>query len=156
MVVCCAAQEASVPHPWVINRNDFHVYVAPWHFNKTKDFCGGNASQCHSKFQVNHAKHLFLFSSFRQGVKVVIKHKSIIRLPWNLVTLKGGIRAHPDTKFDCISINGHKVINNYLWKITPICDRISENHPYGCKWHSKYLALRNSIQHWISTYLWLQ
>jgi len=23
-----------------------------------------------------------------------------------------------------------------------ICDRILENHPYGCKWHSKYLGLK--------------
>jgi len=36
------------------------------------------------------------------------------------------------------------------------CDRILENHPYGRKWHSKYLLLKSSIQHWISTHLWLQ
>jgi len=36
-------------------------------------------------------------------------------------TLKGGIKVHPDTKFGCNTINGHKVINNYLQKITPIC-----------------------------------
>jgi len=36
-------------------------------------------------------------------------------------TLKGGIRAHPDTKFGCNTINGHKVISNYLQKVTPTC-----------------------------------
>jgi len=33
-----------------------------------------------------------------------------------------------------------------------ICDRIFENHSYGRKWHSKYLSLKRSIQHWI---IWL-
>jgi len=32
-----------------------------------------------------------------------------------------------------------------------ICDRILENHPYGRKWHSKYLALKSSIQQIINT-----
>jgi len=36
-------------------------------------------------------------------------------------TLKGRIKAHPDTKFGCNTINVHEVINNYLQKITPIC-----------------------------------
>jgi len=36
------------------------------------------------------------------------------------------------------------------------CDRILENHPYGHKWHSKYLALKSSIQHLVSTHTWLQ
>jgi len=36
------------------------------------------------------------------------------------------------------------------------CDQILENHPYGCKWHSKYLAVKSSIQYWISNQIWLQ
>ena len=40
--------------------------------------------------------------------------------------------------------------------IMNICDRILENHPYGHKWNSKYLALKSSIQLWISTHIWLQ
>jgi len=31
-------------------------------------------------------------------------------------TLKGGIKAHPDTKFCCNTINGHEVINNFSKK----------------------------------------
>jgi len=38
-VVCCVAQEASTPHPWVINRKNT--------FTKVDNFCSGNACQCH-------------------------------------------------------------------------------------------------------------
>jgi len=31
-------------------------------------------------------------------------------------TLKGRIKAHPDTKFGCNAINGQEVINNYSQK----------------------------------------
>ena len=37
-----------------------------------------------------------------------------------------------------------------------ICDWILENHPYGCKWLNKYLALKSSNQFYISTHLWVQ
>jgi len=33
-------------------------------------------------------------------------------------------------------------------KLLQICDRILENHPYGCKWRSKYLILKNSLEYW--------
>jgi len=36
-------------------------------------------------------------------------------------TLKDRIKAYPDTKFGCNTINGYEVINNYLQKTTPIC-----------------------------------
>jgi len=38
-------------------------------------------------------------------------------------------------------------------KVTVIPDL--ENHPYGRKLHSKHLALKSSIRHWISTHIWL-
>jgi len=44
----------------------------------------------------------------------------------------------------------------FRFSVATICDQILENHPYGRKWHIKYLALKSSIQHWISTHLWLQ
>jgi len=34
--------------------------------------------------------------------------------------------AHPDTKFGCNTINGHKFINNYSQKIIPICCRLQD------------------------------
>jgi len=57
---------------------------------------------------------------------------------------------------DSLEFIGTANQNLYGDSIQNICDRILENHPYGCKWHSKYLALKTSIQHWISTHLWLQ
>jgi len=61
------------------------------------------------------AEFLFFFLFFCQGVKVVIKHKHYpIALKFG--TLKGGIRVHPDTKFGCDTINGHKFINDYSQK----------------------------------------
>jgi len=51
--------------------------------------------------------------------------------------------------FQCLTI---RLVGNEHGVMTPEyqrskCDRILENHPYGCKWHSKYLALKSSIQH---------
>jgi len=50
-------------------------------------------------------------------------HKSQKHYPIALKpgTLKGRVRAHPDTKFGCNNINIHKVINNYSQKITLTC-----------------------------------
>jgi len=43
-------------------------------------------------------------------------------MPLKFGTMKGMIRAHPDTEFGSNTINGHKVINNHLQKkITPTC-----------------------------------
>jgi len=48
-------------------------------------------------------------------VKVAQKHYPIA---FKFITLKGGIKAHPNAKFGCntIKFNGRKVINNYLQK----------------------------------------
>jgi len=59
----------------------------------------------------------FLFSSRCESFYKIQMHYPI---PLKFGTLKGRIKAHPDTKFGCNTINGHKVINNYLQKITPI------------------------------------
>jgi len=56
---------------------------------------------------------LFFFSSFHQGVKVAQMHYPI---PLIFGMLKGKIKAHPDTKFGCNTINGHEVISNCLQK----------------------------------------
>jgi len=37
-----------------------------------------------------------------------------------------------------------------------LCDRISENHPYGCILHIKYLALKSSLKLLLFVHLWLQ
>ena len=37
----------------------------------------------------------------------------------------------------------------------PICDRILENHPYGCILHFKYLALKSSLKFQLFTHSWL-
>jgi len=55
------------------------------------------------------------FFSCRQGVTAVIKHKSIIQLPLNLVHKKGRIRAHIDTKF---WLQYHKWTQCYKWLFT--------------------------------------
>jgi len=60
--------------------------------------------------------HILNFASFYQGVKVIIKHKSIYPIALKFGTLEGRIRVHPDTKFGYKTINGHKVINGYLQK----------------------------------------
>jgi len=39
---------------------------------------------------------------------------------------------------------------------TAICDRISENHPYGCILYIKYLALKSSLKFNFFIPLWLQ
>jgi len=47
-------------------------------------------------------------------------------------TLKGWIRVHTDTRFACNTINGHKAIDDYLRKITPIwCHAYRVNHYNG-------------------------
>jgi len=76
-----------------------------------------NVITSHFKFQlrmfpIHEASKIGLvslfFPSFCQGV---MKHKYIIR---KFGTLKGRIKAHSDTKFGYSTINGHKVINNFL------------------------------------------
>jgi len=47
-------------------------------------------------------------SSFRQGMKVVVKHYPIAL---KFGTLKGRIRAHPGTILGCNTTNYQKVIN---------------------------------------------
>jgi len=56
--------------------------------------------------------------SFHQGVKVVLKCNHV---ELKLGTQKSSTREHHDTKFGCNTINGHKLINDYSRKITPIC-----------------------------------
>jgi len=51
------------------------------------------------------------FLSKCESCHITQKHDSIAL---KFGTLKGRIKAHPDTKFDCNTINGHEVINNYL------------------------------------------
>jgi len=56
------------------------------------------------------------FSSFCQGVKVVLKYKKCHPIALKFRTQKGGIRPHPDAKFGCNTLYSHKIINDYLQK----------------------------------------
>jgi len=40
-------------------------------------------------------------------------------------TQQDGVNAHHGIKFGYNAVNGHKVINNYSQKITPICYRLN-------------------------------
>jgi len=77
-VVCCAAQKAGASHLW----GQLHHLT----FQFSTKSCQAFARYEPSKIGW---VSLFFFSSFHQGGKAAIKHKSIIRLPWNLVQDKG-------------------------------------------------------------------
>jgi len=59
-VVCCAAQEAGTPHPWVSTKLQFsHTYTKLLDtLTKQNNFCSGNAGQCHHlTFQISTKSH---------------------------------------------------------------------------------------------------
>jgi len=106
---------------------------------KQNNFCSGNADQCHYlTFQISTKSHwalpiyepskiglvswffssFFFFSSRCESYDKTQMHYPIAL---KFGTLKGRIKAHPDNKFGCNTINSHEDINNYSQKITPIC-----------------------------------
>jgi len=91
-------------------------------------FCSGNASQHHHlTFQILTKSHeaflryepskIGLVSFFSLSrCESCCKTQKHYPITLKFGTLKGRIRVHPDTKFDCNTINGHKALNNYLQK----------------------------------------
>jgi len=89
---------------------------------KQNDFCSGNAGQCHHlTFQISTKSHwafsryeplkiglvsLFIFLSRCESYYKIQVHYPI---PLKFGTLKDRIKAHPDTKFGCNTINGKQL-----------------------------------------------
>jgi len=96
------------------------------HFNKNS--CGRNASQ-HYHFILKISTKWC--QTFKNWLSFFIFFLLTFIKVWKLskhypIALKfdiplGKIKAHPDTKLGCNTINGHKVIKDYSQKITPIC-----------------------------------
>jgi len=107
---------------------------------KPTDFCSGNTGQCHHlTLQISTKVFLwyeplkigwvslffilvfFLFFFFLSNNKSCHKMQTHYLIILKFGTQQNGVRAHCGIKFGRNNVNGHKVINNYSWKIIPIC-----------------------------------
>jgi len=74
---------------------------------------------------------LFFLFFFSSGCDSYHKTQMYHPIALKFSTQKGRIRVHCDAKFGCYTINSHKVIKDYSWKITLLC-----RHTYraNCLW----------------------
>jgi len=120
----------------------------------------------HSKFQLNHVRHFWdmnfqnwfsffvfiffsIFSSFRKGVKVTIRWKQIIQLPWNWYTEKWC--KHASWYQFWLEYNKHsqRYLQLFMKKI-PICGHA---HRVNCEWQEAENLYRGRLT---STLLWFE
>jgi len=130
---CCAAQKST--RKLLTGRTIMQFSCVCSSIKSHTVFCGkmpANIITSYPKFHFNHARlskiwtfenlpssfvcfllvYYFFLSRYESCHKTPIHY--LITLKFG--TLKGGIKAHPNTKFSYNNINNHKVINNYLWK----------------------------------------
>jgi len=133
--MCCVAQEAGAPHPWFTRRTIMqfsHIYSSVTLQQNQLIFVvemPANVITSHSKFQLNHTKcfrdmnlwrlaEFFLYSSNNKSChKMQTHYPTVLKFG----TQQDDVSAHYGIKFGYNTVNGHKVINNYSWKIASIC-----------------------------------
>jgi len=112
-----------------------HMCVAPWHFNgffltwKCQPMSSPHIStkslQVFPRYEPSKIGLVsFFFLLFVKMWKLLYKTQMHYPIP---LKFGGGIKAHPDTKFDCNTINGHKVIT-FFHKLLTCCHAYRVNH----------------------------